>query len=359
MIESYIHSPIYRVTMKLKTASVTGLFNMFDHEVRLRPEGLTFIHSPNGYGKSTFVRMIYLALKGNRDALMDIPFTRMDMSFTDDVNLIIERTGDELLVQMQKNELETEADEDELRSLMDVQYITPERLAVRKMDGRLVPALEAYATEFTERLRAAKENDGQGSKKKRKDLGDDELEFWSKDLKAKLDFMKDAGFEYDMPSGMRFPPNRHDLNGYRDDYADLIFDIADFVDRNYYLAESIVVYKDILNGLLVKKNAYVNDTDMIGIELDDGTSLPLNRLSSGEKQIMIIFYRLLFHASPGSLVILDEPEISLHISWQQRIGSILLDVARLRDLQILVATHSPQIVHDMWNLADELRAESA
>jgi len=73
--------------------------------------------------------------------------------------------------------------------------------------------------------------------------------------------------------------------------------------------------------------------------------------------LMVIFYNLLFHASPGSLVVIDEPEISLHISWQQKMGSILIDIARLRDLQMIVATHSPQIVHDKWDMANELRVE--
>ena len=74
---------------------------------------------------------------------------------------------------------------------------------------------------------------------------------------------------------------------------------------------------------------------------------------------MIIFYRLLFHTRPGTLAIVDEPEISLHVSWQQKMGSLFLDICRTRDIQILVATHSPMIIHDRWDLAKELRAERA
>jgi Predicted ATP-binding protein involved in virulence len=345
--------------MKLISVSVTGLFNMFDHSLELG-DRLTFIHSPNGYGKSTFVRMITMALKGDVEGLLDIPFQRMDLNFSDETNLIIESENGELRVQMQRNEIESEISEDDMRSILDVLYITSDRLNVKKLDGRIVPALEAYASEFADRLRTANEdNELQIEKisKCKKEVGDDEIVFRSKDLKAKLDFMKDAGFEPEMPAGYRFPPSRNEVNDFRDDYIALAHAVSEYVKRNYVLAESIVVFRDILNGLLIGKNAYVNEIGTIGIEFDDGTALPLNKLSSGEKQLMIIFYNLLFHALPGSLVVIDEPEISLHISWQQKMGSILMDVARLRDLQMIVATHSPQIVHDKWDMANELRVE--
>jgi predicted ATPase len=95
------------------------------------------------------------------------------------------------------------------------------------------------------------------------------------------------------------------------------------------------------------------------VRKDSGISLPLGRLSAGEKQVMIMFYCLLFHASPGSLAIIDEPEISMHVSWQHRIGDILTDISRLRGVQMIVATQSPQVIHDRWDQARELRVESA
>ena len=72
-----------------------------------------------------------------------------------------------------------------------------------------------------------------------------------------------------------------------------------------------------------------------------------------------MFYNLLFHTEPGSIVIVDEPEISLHVSWQQRIGALFSDICRVRNIQIIVATHSPQIIHDMWDYAVELRSKDA
>jgi predicted ATP-binding protein involved in virulence len=92
--------------------------------------------------------------------------------------------------------------------------------------------------------------------------------------------------------------------------------------------------------------------------MDNGVALPLDKLSSGEKQILIMFYLLLFEAGHGSLVIIDEPEISLHVAWQQSLGKTFSDIARLRDMCVIVATHSPQVIHDRWDLSVELKVEN-
>jgi predicted ATPase len=71
-----------------------------------------------------------------------------------------------------------------------------------------------------------------------------------------------------------------------------------------------------------------------------------------------MFYLLLFEAKHGSLVIIDEPEISLHVAWQQRLGKTFSDIARLRELHVVVATHSPQVIHDKWDMSVELKVEN-
>ena len=51
---------------------------------------------------------------------------------------------------------------------------------------------------------------------------------------------------------------------------------------------------------------------------------------------------------------LTEPELSLHIAWQQKFLRDLLKITKLAGLTALVATHSPQIIHDRWDLTVEL-----
>ena len=58
---------------------------------------------------------------------------------------------------------------------------------------------------------------------------------------------------------------------------------------------------------------------------------------------------------PQSLVLIDEPELSLHVGWQVNFLKDLQEVTKLADLDIMMATHSPDIIQDRWDLTVELR----
>ena len=346
--------------MMIKTVRITRLFNEYDYDLDICCP-LTFLHSPNGLGKSTLMRMIYAALKGDVRYLSDIPFERLEIWFDDEAVMVIQNFDGRLITLMQKNEVDTPLTPDEMADVCSCVYIPPERMAVKRRDGHLAPTLEAYAQELYETFRYAKEHRELEPHPEtvREDMTDGDLEFWAKDLKAKLDFIRDAGFEPDIPVGMKFPPSRYDISRDREGYEELLGSIAEYVSRNYVLAESVIIYKDIVNDIFLDKSVTVSDTGRIGIVMNNGTSLPLQKLSSGEKQILIIFYALLFHAEPGCVVVFDEPEISLHVSWQQKLGRYFSDICRVRDIQMIVATHSPQVIHDMWDSARELRPVNA
>lgn len=345
--------------MIIKSLYISRLFNQFDYTLDLC-DGLTFIHAQNGFGKSTLMRMVYAAMKGDVKYLSETCFERLDIGFSDGTNLIIENDSGDLLIQMQKNELETVITPEEMAEIGDVTYISPERLVIRKRDGHLAPAVETYAQELYERIRYSREHSElvpySGT---RREMTDSELEFWCKDLKAKLDFIGDAGFEPDIPAGYRFPPSRYELMNYRKDYEDLAYSISEYVDKNYILAESIVIFKDLINDVFINKTLEISENGKMTVNLGCGGALPLSRLSSGEKQIMIMLYVLLFHAEPGSVVIIDEPEISMHIVWQQKLGAVFSDICKVRGLQIIAATHSPQVIHDLWDNAREMKPENA
>lgn len=350
----------YRATMKINSLHISGLFNEFDYDLELcKP--LTFIHSPNGMGKSTVMKLMFAALRGDLQSIRDTPFERMDIVFDEGSSLIIENYPGNLLVQMQRSEIEVPLTPAEMAEICDMIYIPPERLAIKRGDGHLAPTLEVYAQELLETIRYAKEHkelephpcDDVTS------MTDGDLEFWCKDLKAKLDFIKEAGFEPDIPAGIKFPPSRYDIVKDRRGYESVACSIAYYVEKNYLLAESIIIFKDIVNKIFINKTIQVSETGKIGVRMDNGTALRLQNLSSGEKQILIMFYALLFHAPQGSVVVMDEPEISLHVGWQQKLGDYFIDICRVRDIQMIVSTHSPQIIHDKWDLARELRSGDA
>jgi predicted ATP-binding protein involved in virulence len=77
-----------------------------------------------------------------------------------------------------------------------------------------------------------------------------------------------------------------------------------------------------------------------------GTEAPLppGRLSSGEQQIMVLAHQILFMATPGTLVLIDEPELSLHVLWQASFVQDLAQMGKVNNLSYLLATHSPTLI---------------
>lgn len=83
---------------------------------------------------------------------------------------------------------------------------------------------------------------------------------------------------------------------------------------------------------------------------DDGQVLWLNSLSSGEQHELVLLYNLLFRVEPNALVLVDEPELSLHLNWQKTFLPDLLEIVSAVGCDVILATHSPFIVggrHDL------------
>lgn len=78
-------------------------------------------------------------------------------------------------------------------------------------------------------------------------------------------------------------------------------------------------------------------------------------LSSGEQHELVLLYELLFKVQANSLVLIDEPELSLHVGWQVQFLKDLQEIIKLADLDIMMATHSPDIIQDRWDLTVELK----
>ena len=83
---------------------------------------------------------------------------------------------------------------------------------------------------------------------------------------------------------------------------------------------------------------------------ENGKQLPLDSLSSGEQHELVLNYDLLFKVPSNTIVLIDEPELSLHVAWQKRFLSDLLEIIQLSDFDALVATHSPFVIGEMNNL---------
>lgn len=111
-----------------------------------------------------------------------------------------------------------------------------------------------------------------------------------------------------------------------------------------HLAMKIRPLLDGLNGKFRHKAVAVDRDKGLVAKDKHGRSLPLASLSSGEQHELVLQYELLFKIEPNALVLLDEPEISLHVEWQRTFLADLMQIAELSGFDALVATHSPYIV---------------
>ncbi|GIJ75978.1 AAA domain-containing protein [Micromonospora phaseoli] len=113
----------------------------------------------------------------------------------------------------------------------------------------------------------------------------------------------------------------------------------------------------IVNDKFIGKKLRLDKTGaLVFVADDDQSTISVTLLSSGEQHILALFTMLLFSAQPGSVVLIDEPEISLHAAWKHAFLDDITDVANIADLQIILATHSSGIINGRWDLVQELSA---
>ncbi len=90
----------------------------------------------------------------------------------------------------------------------------------------------------------------------------------------------------------------------------------------------------------------------------DGQPLELTDLSTGEQHELIFLFLLIFKVPQNSLVLLDEPEISLHLDWQMAFIDDMSEIIKLRGFDLIAATHSPAIINGKWDYTVALTSES-
>lgn len=121
------------------------------------------------------------------------------------------------------------------------------------------------------------------------------------------------------------------------------------------LMERVWLLEEILNARLNNKSLTVtNEHGLVVRNERTKDIIPLDALSSGEQHVVILMTDLLFNVPTGALVLIDEPEISMHIAWQMAFIPDVEQISKLVDFDFVVATHSPQIIDDRWDRAVSL-----
>jgi predicted ATPase len=111
------------------------------------------------------------------------------------------------------------------------------------------------------------------------------------------------------------------------------------------LFASLRLYENVVNSFLTNKRILVSEKGALVIsptnERNKKGRLEWRHLSSGEKQILILLTQALLWEREPVVYVADEPELSLHVTWQEKLVSSLVKLAGR--CQFIVATHSPDV----------------
>ena len=113
-------------------------------------------------------------------------------------------------------------------------------------------------------------------------------------------------------------------------------DVREFVELcNAYLTGKRLVYDNVNYSVAIRQ------PQIDGEEREGSECLELKMLSSGEKQIVSLFSHLYLSGEHDYFVIIDEPELSLSVPWQQRFLPDIINTGRCTGM--VAVTHSPFI----------------
>lgn len=138
--------------------------------------------------------------------------------------------------------------------------------------------------------------------------------------------------------------------------------IAELAKENEKIKEKIrqpkVLFEELINDFFLssgthKKIVVTSEGQVVFETL--GEQLHLTDLSSGEKQIIITFASLIFgfKGKGTGIFIVDEPEASLHLEWQNKFVPAILKTNK--NIQLIFATHSPELIGEFRKKAVRLK----
>ena len=434
--------------MNFDRVRVRGLFDHFDHDLEFRTdERVMIVIGPNGFGKTTTLRLIDALFNQSLLRLAEMSFRSMEVSFDQGKSLIVEKKDhteqdddgpkSKLIFQDGNGESWTfrprvrrrqtfysrtrrrrierlkmvDVIEDivpiltrvgvnlwrnrETRELLDlddvltlyqheldlgrpsrlppwlqdvidavtVRFIDTERLTrtdhpkrtIRfysdELAGLVSKTIAEYAalSQSLDRTFPARLVTGDGTSKKsiRKLVSDLD------EIKRNQSRLEEAGLlstdhdSIDIPDLNNVDPSRLDvLSVYAQDTKQKLEVFDDLYPKIY-------AFMTIANARLRYKRVSVS-AEGLKVVSWTGADLDLDLLSSGEQHELVILYELLFRTSKNSLILIDEPELSLHVAWQEQFVTDLEKMAGISDFRAILATHSPEIIADRWDLTVEL-----
>lgn len=405
--------------LRVKRIKVEGLFGLYNHDIPLNSEErVTILHGPNGVGKTVLLKMIAAVFGGRFGELSKIRFDRLDIELLnrgaleikriEEVRGIVHQTTYAVLdFKMGTNRAAgyetffTDYDAEgtqfispyflwrngensetnstpqwlaEIRNQLQIHLIETQRLLRPASDekvGGLVPTVHEYARDLQLHITEALAGYAMESQtldqsfpqrllkmRSAPSLAASDIKTLLTALEAQrahlrkiglLDNITSAPFEMDELDKLD-PIQSNAIALYTEDTKKKLGVLEDIANR-------INLFLNYINGKFRNKSIQINRENGFVVVGHDGQPIEADSLSSGEQHELVQLYDLLFRVEPGTLVLIDEPELSFHIRWQKRYLPELLEIAKTAEFDAIVATHSPFIVGDRSDLMVPLDAD--
>lgn len=169
------------------------------------------------------------------------------------------------------------------------------------------------------------------------DLGADAYAKLAAEAQAEIDDLSMFGIAYEKVREYN-PNNGKLLSAY-------LLDLKDTLDRYAGLLHDLKLFASILSEKqMLHKSLRFSPSYGLKVFNDKGVSIRLSSLSSGEQNVIILLYKIIFEVQDGDILLIDEPEISMHVVWLKEFVKDVKRIAHDKSIQIVLATHSPQIV---------------
>lgn len=402
--------------MSIKAMIVQGLFGRLDYNLILESQDISIITGPNGYGKTMLLRIIDCILRNDFKNLSSIKFKSIYLSFTNGLSITVERKEKSLMITL--SDLKTDRitvehineglsrDNEHDVYIMDDQG---EKIEVRlksidrknKSQGIKQDVFLSYFGSITSTfIKAQRLQDLESKKVRISQLAEDlKKRMANVSLNASVTSQRlDSSFPtrlFDKIGGA-VGVSRHTnvserlrgLQGIKDNLLKYnLIESDDGFSSNYFLSSEISsAYDEVLNlyveDALKKLEPYSDLYKKIDLffniisesvlsfkkmkinkergfyfieEENENEIIPLDSLSSGEQNQVIIYYDMIFKSKENTVILIDEPEISLHVAWQKSFLSAVGKIQKInKPINVLIATHSPTIINTRWDLSHDL-----
>ena len=112
------------------------------------------------------------------------------------------------------------------------------------------------------------------------------------------------------------------------------------------ISEPTRLFQDMVDRLFADTGKTIIRTENEICFTQIGETLQPYKLSSGEKQLLVILLTVLVEDKQPYILFMDEPEVRMHIEWQKQLIDLILTLNP--NVQIILTTHSPAVIMNGW-----------